>query len=234
MLQAWASIGYIVLFAIFVLAFVLWRRGFPVLGLAALAVGVPLWCGWEYARPTWTTGLITGTEVRRSDPDAHGNTTDIEYIYMRNRSDRGLELINEEFLVVVEAQQRAGLQRRQDRAVSQHGNDPDVESVAVYPVQLVSERDRHRALRLLAVVVATYHHFLWALRRPLARLFLRLHQVAPVGCAAGSQSQSRVTAAVNSWRRRRGHLTRKFIDKGLASGSAFHAWGLTVPQGRWC
>jgi hypothetical protein len=34
--------------------------------------------------------------VRRSDPDARGNTTDIEYIYMRNRSDRGLELINDD------------------------------------------------------------------------------------------------------------------------------------------
>ena len=36
-------------------------------------------------------------EVRRSDPDARGNTTDIEYIYTRNRSDRGLELINDDF-----------------------------------------------------------------------------------------------------------------------------------------
>jgi hypothetical protein len=34
--------------------------------------------------------------VRRSDPDSRGNTSDIEYIYMRNRSDRGLELINED------------------------------------------------------------------------------------------------------------------------------------------
>jgi hypothetical protein len=34
--------------------------------------------------------------VRRSDPDARGNTTDIEYIYMRNRSDRGLELVNDD------------------------------------------------------------------------------------------------------------------------------------------
>ena len=33
--------------------------------------------------PTWTTGVITGTEVRRSNPDAQGNTIDIEYIYMR-------------------------------------------------------------------------------------------------------------------------------------------------------
>ena len=96
MLQAWLSIGYIVLLAILVLAFILWRRGVPVLAIVALAIGIPLWFGWEYARPTWTTGVITGTEVRRSDPDARGNTTDVQYIYMRNRSDRGLELINED------------------------------------------------------------------------------------------------------------------------------------------
>ena len=71
MLQAWLSIGYIVLLAILVLAFILWRRGAPVLAIAALVVGIPLWFGWEYARPTWTTGVITGTEVRRSDPDDH-------------------------------------------------------------------------------------------------------------------------------------------------------------------
>ena len=96
MLQAWLSIGYIVLLAILVLALILWRRGSPVLAIGALVVGIPLWFGWEYARPTWTTGVITGTEVRRSDPDARGNTTDIEYIYMRNRSDRGLELTNDD------------------------------------------------------------------------------------------------------------------------------------------
>src|SRR5690349_25031085 len=96
MLQAWLSIGYIVLLAILVLAFILWRRGAPILAIAALVVGIPLWFGWEYVRPTWTTGVITGTEVRRSDPDARGNTTDIEYIYMRNRFDRGLELINDD------------------------------------------------------------------------------------------------------------------------------------------
>ncbi len=39
---------------------------------------------------------MTGTEVRRSDPDVRGNTSDVQYIYMRNRSDRGLELINED------------------------------------------------------------------------------------------------------------------------------------------
>ena len=96
MLQAWLSFGFIVLIAILVLAFVLWRRGSPVLAIVALLVGLPLWFGWEYARPTWTSGLIAGTEVRRSDPDARGRTTDLEYIYMRNRSDRGMELINED------------------------------------------------------------------------------------------------------------------------------------------
>lgn len=35
-----------------------------------------------------------GSAPQRSD--ARGNTTDIEYIYMRNRSDRGLELINDD------------------------------------------------------------------------------------------------------------------------------------------
>ena len=84
MLQAFLSIGYIVLLEILVLAFILWRRRGPVLAIAALVVGIPLWFGWEYTRPTWTTGVITGTEVRRSDPDVRGNTTDIEYIYMRN------------------------------------------------------------------------------------------------------------------------------------------------------
>ena len=59
-------------------------QGGPVLAIAALVVGIPLWFGWEYARPTLTTGVITGTEVRRSDPDARGNTTDFRYIYMRN------------------------------------------------------------------------------------------------------------------------------------------------------
>jgi len=96
MLQAWASIGYLVLLAIGLLAFILRRGGSPVLAIAALVVGVPLWFGWEYARPTWTSGLITGTEVRRSDPDSRGRTTDIEYIYMRNRSDRGVELVNDD------------------------------------------------------------------------------------------------------------------------------------------
>jgi hypothetical protein len=96
MLQAWLSFGFVVLLAVLVLAFVLWRKGSPLLAIAALVVGVPLWLGWEYARPTWTSGLVTGTEVRRSDPDRSGSTTDIEYIYMRNRSDRGMELRNDD------------------------------------------------------------------------------------------------------------------------------------------
>jgi hypothetical protein len=96
MLHAWMSYGYIVLLAITVLAYVLWRRGGIILAIGALVVGLPLWFAWEYARPTWTTGLVTGTEVRRSDPDARGNTTDVQYIYIRNRYDRGLELINED------------------------------------------------------------------------------------------------------------------------------------------
>ncbi|MBA2126582.1 hypothetical protein DLM45_10170 [Hyphomicrobium methylovorum] len=96
MLQAWLSYGFIILFAIGVLAYVLWRKGGMVLAVASLIVGLPIWFAWEYARPTWTTGLVTGTEVRRSEPDAKGNTTDVRYIFMRNQSDRGLELANED------------------------------------------------------------------------------------------------------------------------------------------
>ena len=43
MLQAWLSVGYIVLLAILVLAFILWRSRGPVLAIAALVVGIPLW-----------------------------------------------------------------------------------------------------------------------------------------------------------------------------------------------
>ena len=96
MLEAWLSFGFIILLAILVLAFILWRREAPVLAIAALLVGIPLWFAWEYLRPTWTIGVISGTEVRRSDPDRRGNTTDVQYVFMRNRSDRGLELINDD------------------------------------------------------------------------------------------------------------------------------------------
>ena len=184
MLQAWLSIGYIVLLAILVLAFILWRRGGPVLAIAALVVGIPLWFGWEYARPTWTTGVITGTEVRRSDPDAQ-RQYDRHRIHLHAQPVRqGARADQRRFLVVVEAQQRARLQRRQDRAGSQHGNDPHVELVALHALQLVPQRDRHRPLRLLAVVVVANHHLLRPLRRPLAQLFLRLLQAAPIECAA--------------------------------------------------
>src|SRR5262245_6773117 len=61
-----------------------------------LVVGIPLWFGWEYARPTWTTGLITGTEVRRSDPDARGNTTASNTSTCVAGPTGGLELTNED------------------------------------------------------------------------------------------------------------------------------------------
>jgi hypothetical protein len=95
-LEIWLSVGYLLLLAVLVFAWML-RRGHGIgLAIAALAVGLPLWFGWEYARPTWTTGTITGTEVRRSDPDARGQTRDVQYIYMRNRGDAGLEIENED------------------------------------------------------------------------------------------------------------------------------------------
>ena len=96
MLQAWLSIGYIVLLAVLVLATILWRRGSPVLAIAALVVGIPLWFGWEYACPTWTTGVITGTQQapQRSRRPRQYDRYPIHS--MRNRSDRGLELINED------------------------------------------------------------------------------------------------------------------------------------------
>jgi hypothetical protein len=96
MLEIWASIGYILLLAIIVFAAVHWRTGSTVTAIAALVIGIPLWGWWEYARPTWTTGTISGTEVRRSDADAQGRTRDVQYVYMRNQSDAGLELENED------------------------------------------------------------------------------------------------------------------------------------------
>ena len=68
MLQAWLSIGFIVLLAILLLAFVLWRRDNHVLAVTALVVGVPLWFAWEYARPTWTTGVITEPKCAAAIP----------------------------------------------------------------------------------------------------------------------------------------------------------------------
>ena len=40
MLQAWLSIGYIVLLAILVLAFILWRRSLHLLAISALVVAL--------------------------------------------------------------------------------------------------------------------------------------------------------------------------------------------------
>ena len=96
MLEIWFSVGYILLLAILLFALILWRTGGTLPAIAALVVGLPLWFAWEYARPTWTTGTISGTEVRRSDPDAQGNTRDVQYIYMRNKADKGLEIENED------------------------------------------------------------------------------------------------------------------------------------------
>lgn len=96
MFEIWFSLGYLLLLAVVLFAVILWRTSGVVAAIAALVVGLPLWFGWEYARPTWTTGIISGTEVRRSDPDPRGNTRDIEYLYMRNQADKGVELENED------------------------------------------------------------------------------------------------------------------------------------------
>lgn len=96
MLEIWFSLGYVLLLALLLFAFVLWRTGGLLAAILALMVGLPLWSWWEYARPTWTTGTVVGTEVRRTDPDKAGLTRDIEYIYMRNRADAGVELENED------------------------------------------------------------------------------------------------------------------------------------------
>ena len=96
MLEVWASIGYLLLLAVVLFVVILWRTGTVAAALAALIVGLPLWAWWEYARPTWTTGTVSGTEVRRSDPDVQGNTRDVQYIYMRNRADAGVEIENDD------------------------------------------------------------------------------------------------------------------------------------------
>jgi Protein of unknown function (DUF1523) len=96
MLEVWLSLGYVLLLAILLFAFVLRRKGGAATAIAAIVVGLPLWFGWEYARPAWTTGTVSGTAVRRSDPDARGNIRDVEYIFMRNRADAGVEVANED------------------------------------------------------------------------------------------------------------------------------------------
>ena len=96
MLEVWASVGYIVLLGVLGFAFVQWRTGSLVTAIAVVVIGIPLWGWWEHARPTWTTGTISGTEVRRSDGDRLGQTRDIQYIYMRNKADIGVGLENED------------------------------------------------------------------------------------------------------------------------------------------
>lgn len=96
MLEIWFSVGYVLLFIILLFSFFLWRSGVAVISVAALIVGVAYLAWWEYARPTWTTGIVSGTEVRRSDPDARGITQDLQYVYMRNQADAGVELENED------------------------------------------------------------------------------------------------------------------------------------------
>ena len=96
MLEIWFSVGYLLLIAVALFVFVLWRTGPLAVAIAALIVALPMWLWWEYARPTWTSGTISGTEVRRSDPDPLGYTRDVQYIYMRNRADAGIELENDD------------------------------------------------------------------------------------------------------------------------------------------
>src|SRR3546814_12982541 len=77
MLEIWFSVGYILLLAILLFAFILWRSDSALIAIAALVVGLAYLTWWEYARPTWTTGTVSGTEVRRSEADARGMTHDI-------------------------------------------------------------------------------------------------------------------------------------------------------------
>ena len=96
MLEIYFSLGYILLLAVALFGFILWRSGAIAVAIAALVIGVPMWSWWEYARPTWTTGTVSGTEVRRTDPDVRGNTRDVQYVYMRNQADAGVELENDD------------------------------------------------------------------------------------------------------------------------------------------
>ena len=96
MLEIWFSVGYIVLLIVLLFAFILWRAGGVAVSIAALVVGLAFLGWWEYARPTWTTGFVSGTEIRRSDIDAQGMSRDVQYVYMRNQADAGVELENED------------------------------------------------------------------------------------------------------------------------------------------
>src|SRR3546814_14175049 len=80
MLEIWFSIGYILLLAIVLFAFVLWRTDSAFIAIAALVVGIAYLGWWEYARPTWTTGTVSRTEERRREPAASGLTLDARYV----------------------------------------------------------------------------------------------------------------------------------------------------------
>src|SRR3546814_15180242 len=69
MLEIWFSIGYILLLAIVLFAFVLWRKDSEFIAIAALVVGIAYLGWWEYARPPWTTGTLRGTAARRTETD---------------------------------------------------------------------------------------------------------------------------------------------------------------------
>ena len=96
LLQAWLSIGYIVLLAILGLAFILWRRGIP-LAIAALVVGIPLFLVWMGIRTSnMDERRVTGTEVCAAIPTLNkAIRTDINTLHART-SDRGMELTNED------------------------------------------------------------------------------------------------------------------------------------------
>jgi hypothetical protein len=97
MLEIWFSLGYVLLLLVALFCFILWRKDSKAVAVAALVVGLVFLGWWEYARPTWTTGYVSGTEVRRTDAaDASSPTRDVQYVYMRNQADAGLELENED------------------------------------------------------------------------------------------------------------------------------------------
>ena len=96
MLEIWFSLGYLLLIAVVIYSFFLWRYDAKLMAIAALVIGLPLWLSWEFARPTWTTGIVSGTEVRRSETGETNKVRDIQIIYMRNQADAGLELENED------------------------------------------------------------------------------------------------------------------------------------------
>ena len=91
---------------------------------------------------------------------------------------------------MVEARQRARLQRRQDRAASQHGTDPHVESVALDALHWYPNAFAIGPARLRAGVVDANHHLL----RPLLVLglshFDAFFEAAPIERAA-ARSQPR-------------------------------------------